>query len=194
MIEAMRSLRTRVMNSVARAVISALDDTGDYQVVKLDVLADETLEDVERVQNFGFASNPPSGAEAVLLLVGGNRDHPIVISADTPKTRKKSLQPGEAAVYGNATANYLYLKKDDTSELKTKKLTLMLTDGLTVDGGVLEIDITKIRIKNAAGDDLISLLVDLATGVTHATTTSPGNPIAAAEVALVIPKLTAFKV
>ncbi len=195
MMEAIKSLRSRVMNSVARSIITALDDTGDIQVVKVNVLSDETLDEVERVQNYGFASSPKPGSQAVMLMVGGNRDHPLVIAADNPKTRKKSLKAGETAVYGDAVENFLYFKEDKKSELKTKELTLTLTDGFKINGGNIEIDIQKISIKNAAGDDLVDLVAQLADALTKLKQSAPFNaPVISAEALIIIPKLEAFKV
>lgn len=95
----LRPIRRRLDNVVARAVVRLVTDTTRLQGVQLAVLDGETHEGCERVQQYGFTSVPHVGAEAVVLFVGGFRDHPLVIAVDDRRSRKKDLQPGEAALY-----------------------------------------------------------------------------------------------
>lgn len=95
----LRPLRTRVINMVARAVISLVDDAKKMQLVQIDVLDGETRADVERVQNYGFTSVPLKGAEAAVMFVGGRRDHGLVVAVDDRRYRLTGLQDGEVAIY-----------------------------------------------------------------------------------------------
>lgn len=96
---ALRPLATRIANLVARAVVSLVDDDERMQVLQLGVLAGETRGDVERVQNYGFTSVPLEGAEAVVLFVGGRRDHGLAVAVDDRRHRLTGLEPGEVAIY-----------------------------------------------------------------------------------------------
>lgn len=96
---ALRPLATRVANLVARAVVTLVDDSLKMQVLQLGVLAGETRGDVERVQNYGFTSVPLEGAEAVVLFVGGRRDHGLAVAVDDRRHRLTGLEPGEVAIY-----------------------------------------------------------------------------------------------
>jgi phage gp45-like len=95
-------LRRKVEGMVGKAVLQAVNDAPDLQVVKLSLFS-ETHADVERVQNFGFTSRPPVGSQAVVLFVGGRRDNPVVVACDDGRVRVK-LQEGEAAMYGTSGA------------------------------------------------------------------------------------------
>jgi phage baseplate assembly protein V len=106
-----KPLKDRIANMVARAVVQLVSDAGKLQVVQLGVLADETREKVERFQEYGFTSVPLAGAEAVVLFVGGRRDHGLVIAVDDRRYRKKDLQPGEVALY-NQAGPFVLLKSD----------------------------------------------------------------------------------
>lgn len=57
-----RALMSRVANMVSRAVVRRADDAGKLQTLQVDALADETR-GVERFQNYGLTSVPPSGSE-----------------------------------------------------------------------------------------------------------------------------------
>lgn len=97
--QALRPIRTRVINMVARSVVKAISDSGKLQVMQLSLMEDETREGVERFQNYGFTSHPLPGAEAVVAFVGGNRDHGLIVAVDDRRYRLNGLTEGEVAVY-----------------------------------------------------------------------------------------------
>jgi len=97
----MTPLRNRVYGIITRAVIESVKDSEGMQVMKLNMLAGESRTDVERFQNFGFTSNPPDNAEAVVVAVGGNRDHLIVVSVSHRQSRLKGLPKGGSAIHSS---------------------------------------------------------------------------------------------
>lgn len=106
-------LKNRVANMVARAVVSAIDDSKKIQLVQLDLLEGETRNEVERFQNYGFTSKPRSGAEAVVLFVGGRRDHGLAIAVDDRRYRFINLSDGEVAVYNDTGARIVFKANGD---------------------------------------------------------------------------------
>lgn len=106
-------LKNRVANMVARAVVSAIDDSKKIQLVQLDLLEGETRNEVERFQNYGFTSKPRSGAEAVVLFVGGRRDHGLAIVVDDRRYRFINLSDGEVAVYNDTGARIVFKANGD---------------------------------------------------------------------------------
>ncbi len=109
-------IRRRITGLVSRAVVSLVNDSLKLQGVQLQVLADETLDGVERFQEYGFTSVPLAGAEAILLCVGGNRDHPLIVAIDDRRYRKKDLQPGEVAIYTDE-GDVIHFKRGRTIEI-----------------------------------------------------------------------------
>lgn len=103
-------VQRRVMLMVSRAVVNIVDDSLNMQNLQLTVLVDETQDGVERFQNFGFTSVPSKGAEAIVLNVGGNRDHPIAVVVDDRRYRLKNLQEGESAVH-NKDGDKVHIKQ-----------------------------------------------------------------------------------
>lgn len=95
----LRPLANRIANLAARAVVTLVDDARKLQLLQIGVLADETLDEAERFQEYGFTSVPVAGAEAVVVFPNGDRGHPLVVAVDDRRYRPTGLQPGEVAVY-----------------------------------------------------------------------------------------------
>lgn len=94
-----RPIRRRVMLMVGRAVLALVDDDPKLQVIQIRGLARETLDRVERFQEYGFTSVPLEGAEAVIVCPGGVRQHPLAIAVDDRRYRPTRLKPGEVCNY-----------------------------------------------------------------------------------------------
>jgi phage baseplate assembly protein V len=95
----MEPIRQRVMLMLGRAVLQVINDDAGLQRVQVSLLAKETRDNVERFQQYGYTSHPHPGAEAAVLFLAGNRDHPIVIAIDDRRYRLQALEQGEVALY-----------------------------------------------------------------------------------------------
>lgn len=104
----------RVQMTVGRAIIEAVKDNDEIQLVKISGLDGEVQDGVERIQNYGFSSNVPKGGEAVVLYVQGNREDGIVITADHGEYRIKDLQSGETVMYSQHGQTLKQLENGDT--------------------------------------------------------------------------------
>lgn len=114
-----RPLKQRIMMTIARGILESVKDDGGIQLVKVSLLKDEVRDNIERVQNFGFTSNPPKDSEVVAVFVGGNREHGFVIACDSRSKRIKGLDPGESAQYTDdlETGSVIKLKKGGKMKL-----------------------------------------------------------------------------
>jgi phage baseplate assembly protein V len=110
-------LRTRVQNMVSRAVVKLVNDGVKLQLVQLSLLEDETRDECERFQEYGFTSVPLEGAEAVVAFVGGRRDHPLVVAVDDRRYRMKGLQNGEVAIYTDE-GDHIVIRRGGSIEIK----------------------------------------------------------------------------
>lgn len=133
----------RALLAIGRAVVNAVDDSGKRQYMQITALAGEDKAEVERLQNYGFTSVPEAGAQAVMVCVGGNRDHPLVVAADDPRYRKSGLQPGEVAVYSR-WGDYIHFKRGGGIELYTDTLTIKASSKVRVETPLFDVtgDIT----------------------------------------------------
>ena len=120
-----------------RGVLHLVKSADNIQKVQTSGLADETLQDVELMQQFGFTSVPPANTQAVILPIGGQTTHGIVIATENGSFRVKNLQGGEVAVYDESGSS-IVLKK----------------------GRLIEIDCDVLKIKAATKVDISSPLVE----------------------------------
>jgi len=128
-------IRTKIIMSLSRGVIESVNDANGIQVVKLSLLAGENKDKVERFQNFGFTSNPPAGSEAAIIFVSGNREHGIVVACDDRTKRKKSLAPGEAAIY-TSDGTFVHLKTGGNIEVVASTKVLVTSPLVEFSGNV----------------------------------------------------------
>jgi len=106
-----KKLVNRVELLVGKALIKAVKDNDEIQLVKISGLAGEVQDDVERLQAYGLTTNPPIDSEAVVVYLNGNRDHGVVIMTDSGQYRLKPLATGEVALYSQH--GQVLLLKDD---------------------------------------------------------------------------------
>lgn len=120
-----------------RGVLHLVKSADNIQKVQASGLADETLQDVELMQQFGFTSVPPANTQAVILPIGGQTTHGIVIATENGSFRVKNLQGGDVAVYDESGSS-IVLKK----------------------GRLIEIDCDVLKINAATKVDISSPLVE----------------------------------
>ncbi len=101
---------------VRRGIIKGVSAAGFAQVAGG---TDENFDNAELWQQFGLASRPSPGGEAVVLLVDGNPDQPIVV-ATTNRTHRPALSVGEVSLHGElsgAEQTAVKLKADGDVDL-----------------------------------------------------------------------------
>ena len=121
-------------NSVRQAFrgkVNVVNSAEPIQRLQLSGLADETLQDLELMQSFGFTSNPPAETEAIVIPLGGATTHGIVIATENGNFRIKSLQPGEVAVYNESGAS-ITLKKGKIIDIDCSALNIKAPDGVNI--------------------------------------------------------------
>lgn len=112
------SLKRKLHGMVARCVLRLASDGLKMQEVQVGVLADETIDGMERVQNYGLTSVPLPGAEGIAVFLGADRAHGVVIAMDDRRYRLKGLKGGEVALYTDE-GDSLIFKRGRIAELNT---------------------------------------------------------------------------
>ncbi len=126
-------------------------------LIQVEGLKDDIHLQVEHFQNFGFSSRPHTGAEIIIVPLGGSHAHAVVVaSADRNNPCPVELEPGEAAVY-NSNGDYVHLRADGTTYIKTSTKTVVDSPEvhLAGEGGakVARIgDLVKVESGSSAGE------------------------------------------
>lgn len=108
----------RVKLLAQRGVVRSSDDGTKALELEIAVLARESLRGVERFAHFGLTSRPPIGAEVVVLALGGNRDHPIVVADEDRRARPVgTLEEGEVCIYAQGPSR-ITLRADGSIEVE----------------------------------------------------------------------------
>lgn len=133
----MKPMLRRIYLMLGRAVLTALNDSNGRQYVQFEALKGEVKDKVERLQNYGFSSNPLSGAQVLFGCIGGNRDHPLAIVVDDPRYRPKGKKPGETIMYSH-TGNYIIIKNDGSIEISADTLLVKAASKVRFETPILE--------------------------------------------------------
>jgi hypothetical protein len=94
-----------ILDGIARVIVQSVNAAGKTQLWKIEDEAPDENEDgddlleVESFQHFGFASNPPAGAEAIVANVGADSAHPVVVASQHKDYQPRDLKEGEVALY-----------------------------------------------------------------------------------------------
>ena len=187
---------------VARGVVKLVKDAG-LQLIQADLLADETRDGVERIQNYGHRGHPPQGSTVAAVAVEGSRDHLVVVACEHPD-HVPPLNSGESAMYamfgqlfkmddqGNVTLICKNFKIEASGDVITNAKNITATAeanasmqaggniGITATGGVGMVGGAGANIDGGLTADTITADKVTANGVdlethTHPDTTSGGN-------------------
>lgn len=113
---------SRAINLVARAIVRLIGDGASRQTAQLEVTKGELIDDVPRMQNYGFTGVPPvGGTDATVIFLGGDRNEPIIVAMENRQFRLKGLESGEVALYDDL-GNVFKLGRDQVEVTAVTKL------------------------------------------------------------------------
>ncbi len=121
----LEDVKNRVRLMVGRCIIAAVNGGGTIQVAQVNLMADETIDDIPIIQQYGFSSGPLPGSEAVAVFLGGQRDNGVIIATDDRRYRIKVLN-GEVAIYTDE-GDSIHLKRGRVMEMTTQTLNINAT-------------------------------------------------------------------
>jgi len=122
-----------------RGKLNLVKSADNIQKVQVSGLADETLQDVELMQQFGLTSVPPAGTQVVVLPMGGETTHSIVIATENGSFRVKNLKSGETAIY-DESGSTIILKQGRLIEIDCDILKITATTKVEISSPVVETD------------------------------------------------------
>lgn len=115
------SIRRRIFLLIGRAILTAVTNSGKYQLIQVKGLEGETITDILDAQRYGFESYPKKSddTEVVIIAPDGERDKSIAICVMDRRYRPTNLEEGEVQIY-DFNGSKIYLKKDGTIRIEDK--------------------------------------------------------------------------
>ncbi|GAB6854162.1 phage baseplate assembly protein [Asaia astilbis] len=102
--------------------------------------------DMPYLQEYGFASRPVPGSDAVMTFIGGDRSRGVVVATGDQRNRPKDLKPGEVCLYHPKTKSRIWLKEDGSIALIPANGKVTLEGSLTVTEDVTAKEVTASEI------------------------------------------------
>lgn len=127
------ALEGRVRLMLGRAIVRLVNDATRLQELQLDLLADETQDAVERFQDYGFASVPHAGAEAIVACMGGLRSHAVALVVADRRYRLAGLEAGEVALFDDL-GNVIKLGRSSIEITAASAIAITAPGGVDLDG------------------------------------------------------------
>lgn len=166
-----------------RAVLAGISLAQRSQRVQAEALAGEQLQDVELMQQFGFSSAPPDGAQLIVLPLGGRTSASVVVATEHGAFRVKLNNQGEAVIY-NQWGDLVHLRKDRSIRVVAALKVVMETPLLTVTGAIhaggnitTDQSVTAtLDVRDAGGTKSMAGMRTTYNGHTHTETNSVTNP------------------
>ncbi len=124
-------IRRRLVGMISRAVVTDINDSLKRQNIQIKIHYDESMDNVERFQNYGFSSNPPKGAEAIPVAVAGNLADIVVLAVEDKNVRPKDGDDLDVYVY-HAEGHYIKLSKGGKAYVKATDVTLDTSNSCTI--------------------------------------------------------------
>lgn len=121
-----------------RARLATLGKGAAVQLAQAEGLAGETLQAAELFQHFGFTSAPPPGTQLIVLPLGGQTAHCVIIATENGAYRV-DVQSGEACIY-SMWGDKVHLKQErievetKTLHIKASEQVIFETPSLTMQG------------------------------------------------------------
>jgi phage baseplate assembly protein V len=126
-----------------RAVLTALTTGGPVALLQADAMAGETLQDNEMMQHYGFTSAPPAGTMCIVLPIGGQTAHGVIVATEHATYRVKNLAGGEVCLYthlnANAEGHRIHFKADGSIEVAAKNITVKASETARIEGDVVKV-------------------------------------------------------
>lgn len=140
----MNSMARLVRDQVARVMrgfrlpfraVSARNTHGKLIGVQMEGLSGESVSG-ELFQHYGFSSAPQPGAEYLVVAVGGNSKHAVVVASEDGRYRIP-LVDGEVSIYTDE-GDYIHLKRGRMIEVVTDDLVFKVKNKVRFETPVVE--------------------------------------------------------
>lgn len=133
---AIRTMRRVMMMVGTGRLLADTNEARSTPTVQVALAAGEIRSDVPLMQQYGLASRPVPGSDAIIIFVGGDRTRGLAIATGDQRNRPTDLQPGEVCLYHPRTGSRIWLKEDGSIALDPANGKTAVTGDLTVSGTI----------------------------------------------------------
>jgi phage gp45-like len=128
-------LYRRIRMATASLTISSTNDSGPVHLVQGKVRGTpETIDNLQTLNIFGFASHAPVGSDALALFGNGDRSNGVIVATANQKARPRNQKPGEVTIHTD-DGTTIYLRQGGTVEITAP--TVIIHGDLHVTGAVI---------------------------------------------------------
>ncbi len=168
--KALQPLRRKLRLIATRGVVKLVDPARLLQELQVAAVGEELLDAIEHWEPYGYTSNPQPGAEALLLSLGGDRDHAVAVSVADRRFRLKGLQSGEVALYTDE-GDVIHFKRSNKILIDSaNEITINAANKLIANTDVAEVTATtSAKVTSPVVDVIASSKVTLNTPQTDLT-------------------------
>lgn len=96
---ALEPLYIKMKSMIVKAVVDAVNDSNEIQILKITGISDDVIENVQRVQEYGRTSVPPVGGQVIYAALNGNKDHVVALTTGYEQARPKDLESGDNVMW-----------------------------------------------------------------------------------------------
>lgn len=121
--------RLRLM--IGRAVVTFVNDSLKMRHLQVTSLDDGPLDDVERPLQYGQISVPLTGAEAIMVSLGGDTDSAVALVVDDRRYRPTNLVAGDSGLY-HYEGHRIRLTKDGRAIVTCKTIEVYADEKMAV--------------------------------------------------------------
>jgi phage baseplate assembly protein V len=89
----------RLGNMLARGSVAAANGAGKMRTLQIRMMAEETKDNVEHFEPYGFTSEVMPGSEPIAAFFDGDRSHGVVLVVADRRYRLTGMKSGEVALY-----------------------------------------------------------------------------------------------
>ncbi|MCB2256614.1 phage baseplate assembly protein [Pseudomonas chlororaphis] len=150
-----RDQMSRIMANIRQPfrAVAARNTHGKLIGVQMQGLAGETVAG-EQFQNYGFSSAPLPGAEYIVIPVGGNSKHSVVVASEDGRYRL-ALQDGEVSLYTDE-GDYVHMKRGRVIEVVTDDLVFKVKNKVRFEAPLVEMSENLVVTRDIKADGEIA--------------------------------------
>jgi hypothetical protein len=95
----LRPLQNKIALALGRGILKLVDNAGNTQRIQMTAMAGETLNAMERLQEYGFETYPKTEAEVFAAFIAGNREKGVALCVHDRRYRPTDLAEGDVVLY-----------------------------------------------------------------------------------------------